>query len=150
MKVGDRIIVVESLYDMFNHEKGVIVDKIDEDTVAVILDKDKGGACERTLFNTSCLKLDNFNKTPIERKRVGLQAVVDRMSIDDRIDTLEDVLSKYNLSVKDGCGFMYIYDFLEQLSSNWEEFSKEDKDDIVFCLTSERGSKKESKNVKIR
>lgn len=145
---GDRIIIVNSLYGMYDGKKGVVhrVLKNGED-IEVILDVNRGKIGEITRLSTKNVEKEIIiQPTPISSKEVGestKKVLGEITSIDDRLDNLEIILNKYELSVKDGCGFMYIYDFLDELSSKWNEIEESDKEDIAFCMIGEN-----LKNVK--
>lgn len=142
-KDGDRVIVKKSLHGIYDGKKGIVTRILDDETIEVILDVNRGSICEKTLFPMSSVEIDSPIPT-VTAKQAGdaLKKVTDAISLDDRMDSLEVILSKYGLSIKDGCGFMYIYDFLDELANKWGEIEESDKDDISFCLVGDKNNKK--------
>lgn len=142
-KVGDRVKVVESLYGILDGKKGTVMNVFENSSqLEVVLDMNVGKVGEKTMLKMESVELI----APIEQKEEQTETKVvnkDGMSIDDRLDSLETILNKYGLSVKDSCGFMYVYDFLDEISSKWSEIGESDKEDIVFCMIGEN-----LKNVK--
>ena len=145
-KIGDRIKVVTSLYGILDGKKGTVTRVFENDSqVEVVLDKNIGKIGDKTILKISNIELDEIvseSSTPTKEEKNNMP-IDDGISIDDRLDNLENILNKYGLSVKDSCGFMYVYDFLDELSGKWHEIEDSDKEDIVFCMVG-----KNSKNVK--
>lgn len=139
---GDRIIVEKSLYGVYDGKKGTVRRVIDERLIEVALDINKGTVGELTVIGADCIKIDPItiaNVDKAEETSKGVKKTLGELSsIDDRMDNLEIILSKYGLSVKEGCGFMYIYDFLDTLGNAWGSFSEEDKREVSFCLIGEK------------
>lgn len=138
-KDGDRVIVVKSVLGIYDGKKGTVKRVIDDETVEVVLDINVGSICEVTLLYTSNIKIDPTSLI-VTSKQIGedTKKILDMVSLDDRMDNLEVILGRYGLSVKEGCGFMYIYDFLDTLGEKWGEISKEDRDNITLCLLGEK------------
>lgn len=140
---GDRVIVTNSLYGMYDGKKGFVHRVLENgEDIEVILDVNKGKIGEITrLFMRNVEKEIVIQPTPVSSKEVGeaTKKVLGQItSIDDRLDNLEIILNKYDLSVKDSCGFMYIYDFLDELSQKFDEISSKDKEEIAFCILGEK------------
>ena len=139
LNVGDRIVVVDSLMGIYNDKKGVIRRIVDNDYVEVVLDINRGTISEVTLLPIVAIKSIKVDQETSSLKQVASVDVKrDCESIDDRLDNVEILLNKYNLSIKDGCGFMYIYDFLDTLGLNWNLISSEDREIIAYCLLGEK------------
>lgn len=135
IKVGDRVTVTNSLLGIYDGKNGVVTRML-EDHVEVILDINRGTINEKTL-----LPLHGIETLEVENKQVVKNQKTLNMdcdSIDDRLDNVELVLNKYGLSIKDGCGFMYIYDFFDTLGTNWNDIQQKDKEFIAYCLFGER------------
>lgn len=134
IKVGDRITVTNSLLGIYNDKKGTVT-RVIGDHVEVILDINKGAINEKTLLPLLGVEvLEVVNKQVIKNQETPN---LDCDSIDNRLDNVEVVLNKYGLSIKDGCGFMYIYDFLDTLGMNWSNIQQQDKEFIAYCLFGE-------------
>lgn len=144
-KKGDRIVVIKSLYGMYDGKKGTVNRVLESESfVEVILDINKGKIDELTLLPLSGVELDHvIVSTQAKQEGEGVKKSLDEIeSLDDRLDNLEITLNKYNLSIKDGCGFMYIYDFLDELTNKWNEIEENDKDDICYYLVGDKNRKK--------
>lgn len=142
---GDRVTVVNSLYGMYDNKKGV-VHRVLGESVEVILDVNRGKIGEITRLSIKNIeRIEGNEKSPIQaiadllpkQEEAEMKSKEGQVCIDDRMDILENILNKYDLSVKEGCGFMYIYDFLDDLTSKWEELDKKDKEDVAFCILGE-------------
>lgn len=139
LNVGDRIVVVNSLMGIYNDKKGVIRRIVDSDYVEVVLDINRGTISEVTLLPIVAIESIKVDQETSSLKQVtSVDVKRDCESIDDRLDNVEILLNKYNLSIKDGCGFMYIYDFLDTLGLNWNLISSEDREIIAYCLLGEK------------
>ena len=139
---GDRIVVTNSLYGMYDGKKGVVHRVLENGEVEVILDINRGRIDQITrLFMKNIEREIILTDSPIIPKAEVKSNKTEIVSIDDRLDALEEVLSTYSLSVKDNCGFMYIYDFIDELSNKWQELEEKDKEDVVFYILGENFKK---------
>ena len=140
LSIGDRIVVVNSLMGIYDGKKGSVKRVINNEYIEVVLDINRGTVSEVTLLPIHAVELIKIEQQPTIKQSLNTEVKTDCESIDDRMDNMETLLSKYNLSIKDGCGFMYIYDFLDNLNVNWNLISTDDKKLIAYYLLGEKFS----------
>ena len=130
--VGDKVVVTnDKILGFYDGKMGIVQLTIAKDKYQVFFPEH-----DRTIHSLCFFSEDSLE--PYEEEEiVPLQFDRKFSNLDDKIDTMENILKKYNLSARDSSGFMYVYDFLDGLQLAWHKFSEEDKADLIKCIVGE-------------